>query len=85
MSRHFSHELKGVCASRVDFDVAADGTLHGIRFTGGCDGNLKAIGRLAEGMDAAAVAEKLAGNRCGSKPTSCADLFARAVKAAIPR
>jgi len=50
-----------------------------IRFTGGCNGNLKAIAKLCEGMSAEDIAAKLLGNTCNGKPTSCADQLARAV------
>jgi uncharacterized protein (TIGR03905 family) len=50
-----------------------------VQFTGGCNGNLKAIGRLVEGKDAKEVAGILRGNTCGMKGTSCADQLARAI------
>ena len=53
--------------------------IRNIRFTGGCNGNLKAIAKLCEGMCAEDIAAKLLGNTCGGKPTSCADQLARAV------
>ena len=59
---------------------ARDGDkIRNIRFTGGCNGNLKAIAKLCEGMRAEDIAAKLLGNTCGGKPTSCADQLARAV------
>ena len=60
-----------------------DGILHDIRFTGGCSGNLKAIGKLLEGTDARRAAEILRGNTCGVKATSCADQLARAIDKAL--
>lgn len=68
----------GVCSTQIDFDVE-DGKLHNVVFTGGCNGNLKAIGRLVEGQDAKEIAGILRGNQCGHKGTSCADQFARAL------
>ena len=72
----------GVCSRKIDFEIE-DGTVRNIEFTGGCDGNLKAIGILAEGMQADDVIEKLAGNTCGHKDTSCADQFAMALRQAL--
>ena len=43
---------------------------------------LKAIGKLVEGMTVDEIEEKLLGNTCGMKPTSCADQLARAVRQA---
>ena len=60
---HFSMPLKGVCSVKVDFDME-DGLLHNVKFTGGCDGNLKAIGRLVEGKKATEIADILRGNKC---------------------
>ncbi len=76
--KHVSFSPKGVCAMQIDFDIE-DGKLHNVRFIGGCNGNLKAIGRLVEGKDAKEVADILRGNTCGMKGTSCADQFARAI------
>ena len=54
-----------------------------MRFVGGCDGNLKAIGKLVEGADAKQIAELLRGNDCGGRGTSCADQLARAIDQAL--
>jgi uncharacterized protein (TIGR03905 family) len=66
---------------RIDFDIEGD-VISNVRFTGGCNGNLKAISKLVDGMTVGKITETLAGNTCGYKPTSCADQFARAVKQA---
>ncbi len=75
---HVTFRPSGVCSTLIDFDLDG-GTLRNVRFTGGCDGNLKAIARLVEGRDAAEVAKILMGNECHGKGTSCADQFARAI------
>jgi uncharacterized protein (TIGR03905 family) len=53
-----------------------------IQFTGGCNGNLKAISKLVDGMTVEQIEEKLLGNTCGRRPTSCADQLAKAVRQA---
>ncbi|MBQ1902567.1 MAG: TIGR03905 family TSCPD domain-containing protein [Lachnospiraceae bacterium] len=73
---------KGVCSRHISFDLE-DGKVYNLKFEGGCDGNLKAIGRLVEGQDAAHVAEILNGNICGFKNTSCADQLAKAIQQAL--
>ena len=78
--KHVTFSPKGVCAMQIDSDVE-DGKLHNVQFIGGCNGNLKAIGRLVEGKDAREVADILRGNTCGMKGTSCADQFAKAIDA----
>ena len=71
-----------VCSRRISFAIE-DGKLHDVRFVGGCDGNLKAIGKLVEGADAKQIASLLRGNDCGGRGTSCADQLARAVEEAL--
>ena len=66
----------------IDFDIV-DGKLHNITYTGGCNGNLKAIGSILEGADAKFAVERLSGIRCGFKDTSCGDQLARAIREAI--
>ncbi len=71
-----------VCSRQISFSLE-DGKLHNVRFVGGCDGNLKAIGKLVEGKDAKDIAALLRGNDCGGRGTSCADQLARAVEEAL--
>ncbi len=80
---HYSFPNRGTCSVQVDFDLAEDGTVHGVSFTGGCNGNLKAIGKLVEGLPAEEVIRRLKGNTCGMRTTSCADQFARALEKAL--
>ena len=70
---------KGVCAIQITYDLDDENKIHNLRFTGGCNGNLKAIGRLVEGHDAKEIAGVLRGNQCGHKGTSCADQLAKAI------
>lgn len=75
---------RGVCPSKIAFDLT-QGKVHNLVFTSGCDGNLKAIATLVEGMEAERVVSLLSGNTCGYKNTSCADQLARALVAAQER
>ena len=77
-----TYTTHGTCARSIEFDVK-DGIVHDVSFEGGCNGNLKAIGKLVEGMPAEKVIDLLEGNTCGPRPTSCADQLARALKEAI--
>ena len=52
-----------------------------VKFTGGCNGNLKGIGALVEGMKPEDVIESLEGTTCGFKSTSCPDQLAQALTA----
>ena len=69
---HHQYPTRGVCPSSVEFDLDGD-IVRNIRFTGGCNGNLKAIATLVDGMTVDQICEKLAGNTCGFKASPCAD------------
>lgn len=73
---------KGVCAKHITFEVE-DGKIYNLRFLYGCNGNLKAIGKLVEGKDAKEVASILKGNDCAGRGTSCADQLAIAIEEAL--
>ena len=79
---HQTFMTRGTCARSIDFDIE-DGKLHNVSFQGGCNGNLKAIGKLVEGADAAEIAALLRGNTCGPRPTSCGDQLAQAIDRAL--
>ncbi|MCI6771790.1 MAG: TIGR03905 family TSCPD domain-containing protein [Oscillospiraceae bacterium] len=68
----------GVCSQKITFELDGD-LVKNVKFTGGCNGNLKGIGALVEGMKKDEVIEKLSGIRCGFKRTSCPDQLARAL------
>ncbi|MBP3709229.1 MAG: TIGR03905 family TSCPD domain-containing protein [Treponema sp.] len=74
-----TYKTRGTCARAIHFTKTDDGRITNISFDGGCNGNLKAISKLCDGMKAEDIAEKLRGNTCGGKSTSCADQLARAV------
>ncbi|MCR4580322.1 MAG: TIGR03905 family TSCPD domain-containing protein [Treponema sp.] len=74
-----TYKTKGTCSRSITFTKNDDGTITNISFEGGCDGNLKAISKLCDGMTAEEIAAKLKGNTCGFKNTSCADQLAKAV------
>ena len=73
-----NYRTSGTCSRMIHFTRDGD-VIRNISFEGGCNGNLKAISKLCEGMTATEIAEKLKGNTCGSRPTSCADQLALAV------
>jgi len=72
-----------VCSKRIDFSLDEAGRLHDVQFTGGCPGNLKAIGKLVEGKDAKEIADILRGNDCGGRGTSCGDQLSIAIDEAL--
>ncbi len=74
-----NYKTKGTCSTDIDFEVE-DGRLKNVAFTGGCNGNLKGISKLVEGMKVEDVINKLEGTKCGFKSTSCPDQLAQALK-----
>lgn len=80
----YSYKTRGVCAREIDFNLDGN-VVSGISFAGGCNGNLKAISKLVDGMTVEQIEEKLRGNTCGPRPTSCADQLALAVREAYNR
>lgn len=78
---HYTYTTQGVCPKLIEFDLNGD-IVTNIKFTGGCNGNLKMIAKLLEGTSVQYITETLRGNTCGSKFTSCADQLAKAVQKA---
>lgn len=77
----FDFKTKGTCSQRILFEIE-DNTLKNVQFIGGCNGNLKGIGSLVEGMQVDEVIARLEGTTCGMKSTSCPDQLAAALKKA---
>ena len=81
--KSFTYIPVGVCSRKIEFSLDEEGKIHNLVFTQGCNGNLKAIGRLLEGRDAMEAAEILEGNDCNGRGTSCADQLSKAIKEAL--
>lgn len=77
----YEFKTSGTCSQRILFDVE-NGKVKNVQFIGGCNGNLKGIAALVEGMDVDTVIERVRGIRCGMKQTSCPDQLAQALLAA---
>lgn len=76
----YTYKTKGVCSQMITFEVE-DGKISNVQFFGGCNGNLKGIGALVDGMDIDEVISRIEGIRCGMKATSCPDQLAQALRA----
>lgn len=79
------YKTSGVCSRNISFDLTDDNKVTNVQFTGGCNGNLKGIASLVEGMDANDVIKRVEGITCGFKGTSCPDQLAQALKEAIQK
>ena len=78
----YSYRPTGVCSQLFTFELE-NGVIHNMKITGGCNGNLQGICRLLEGMDAKEAISRMAGVRCGFKPTSCPDQISKALSQAL--
>ena len=76
---HKTYKTQGTCSTQIDFDVI-DNKIYNVKFTNGCNGNLKGIAALVEGQDIKEVEKKLKGIKCGFKNTSCPDQIAKALE-----
>ena len=72
---------QGVCSSKICFDLNGN-VVTNIQFTRGCNGNLKAISKVVDGMTVEQIEGYFKGNTCGMKGTSCADQLAKVIRKA---
>ena len=77
----YTYKTKMVCSREISFDIE-DGVITNVSFLGGCNGNLKAVSKLVDGMTVEEIEAKLKGNTCGPRPTSCADQLCCAIREA---
>ena len=78
---HYDYKTKDTCSQVISLDIDGD-KVYNVSFMGGCNGNLKAIPILVEGMTVEEIEKKLSGVLCGRRPTSCSDQLAKAVREA---
>ena len=78
----YTYQTSGTCSREILFEIE-DGKVKNVQYIGGCNGNLKGIGALIEGMDAQEAITRLEGITCGPKATSCPDQLAKALKNAL--
>lgn len=72
---------QGICPKLIEFELE-NNLIKNLKFTGGCDGNLKALGKLLEGVHKDEAIAKLSGITCGKRPTSCSDQLSKALQEA---
>jgi len=77
----YCYKTQNTCSSEIKLDIEGN-VVRNIVFTGGCNGNLKAIPVLVDGWTVEQIEEKCKGITCGRRPTSCADQLACAVREA---
>ncbi len=74
----FTYSTKGTCSRQILFNVDDENKMRGVRFIGGCGGNLQGIAKLVEGKDIDEVETLLAGIKCRNN-TSCPDQLSKAI------
>jgi uncharacterized protein (TIGR03905 family) len=65
-----TYKTQGVCARSITFDKDESGKITNISFDGGCNGNLKAISKLCDGM----TADEIVANTDGISEVNAADI-----------
>ena len=79
----YTRKNQGVCSSSTTVTIDENGIITDAQVVGGCNGNLKGIAKLVEGMKAEDVIERIKGTTCGFKRTSCPDQLATALEEAL--
>ena len=72
----FQYRTRNTCSSVISFDIQ-NGVVTHVTFTGGCNGNLKAVSALVDGMTVEEIEKKMQGNHL--RPA--ADLLPRPTRA----
>ncbi len=76
----FVYYTSGTCSRQIIFDVDSENKIHGVKFIGGCSGNLQGVGKLVEGRNINEVESLLSGIKCKNN-TSCPDQLSKAIAA----
>lgn len=79
MRETYKYKPTGVCSTEMIFELE-DGVIESLEVMNGCNGNLKGISALVRGQKIEDVIDRLEGITCRSKPTSCPDQIAQALK-----
>ena len=76
----FTYFTSGTCSRQIVFEVDENNNIHGVKFIGGCSGNLQGVSKLVEGRNIDEIEKTLEGIRCRNN-TSCPDQLAKAIQA----
>lgn len=80
----YNYKTENTCSQNIKFDIEGN-IIRNVVFTGGCNGNLKAIPILIDGWTVEEIEAKCKGITCGRRPTSCADQLACGVREAYEK
>ena len=76
----FVYHTSGTCSRQIIFEVDSENKIHGVKFIGGCSGNLQGVGKLVEGRNINELEGILSGIKCKNN-TSCPDQLSKAIAA----
>lgn len=76
MLETITYQTVGTCSKQIIVELE-DNIIKNVVFIGGCNGNLKGISKLVEGLEISEVIKRLEGITCGPKSTSCPDQLAQ--------
>lgn len=79
----YTYKPRGTCSRQFEIETDENLVIQNVRIVGGCDGNLKGIASLLKGMTCKDAADRMAGIKCGFKPTSCPDQISIALREII--
>ncbi|MEI3413108.1 MAG: TIGR03905 family TSCPD domain-containing protein [Blautia sp.] len=77
------YTTKGTCSMAIEYELDDEQRVRNVKFIGGCSGNTQGVAKLVEGMPAKEVISRREGIKCGSRPTSCPDQLATALKESL--
>ena len=77
----YIYKTNGTRSTPIKLNIQ-DAIVTDVIFTGGCNGNLKAIPALVNGLTVEQIESKLSGITCGRRQTSCGDQLAKACREA---
>ena len=77
--KEFTYIPNGVCSQQMTFKIE-NNIIKEFNVIGGCNGNLKGIKALIEGMNIDDVINKFNNIKCSIRNTSCPDQIAKALK-----
>lgn len=75
----FVYKTEGTCSRSIEIEME-NGIVKHVAFEGGCHGNTQGVCALVKGMKVEDVIDRLGGILCKTKPTSCPDQLARALR-----
>ena len=78
----YTYTPTGVCSRQMTVEIE-NGMIRHVDVLGGCNGNLKGISSLLQGMRVEDAIARLQGIRCGMRPTSCPDQLSIALRKAL--